>query len=81
MVYVARWEDEQALKQTFPVALAWGQDGSHGGRNVMTLRKDATCQDQEGEGKSGVGMTRNRRPQEGPVRRSSPTSATKAQNG
>lgn len=49
MVCVARWEDEQALKQTFLAALAWGQDGYHGGRNVMTLRKDATSQDQEGE--------------------------------
>ena len=32
--HLATWEDEQALKLIFPVAPAWGQASSQGGRNV-----------------------------------------------
>jgi hypothetical protein len=32
--HLTTWEDEIALKATFPRAPAWGQTGSQGGRNV-----------------------------------------------
>lgn len=33
--HLAAWEDEQALKLTFPAVPAWGQGDSQGQRNVM----------------------------------------------
>jgi hypothetical protein len=39
-VELSTWEDEAALRQQFPRAPAWGQDGSEGGREVTTQVQD-----------------------------------------
>ena len=36
---LATWEDEEAIKQAFPYAPAWGQAVSKGGRDVTKAQK------------------------------------------
>jgi hypothetical protein len=45
---LATWEDEQVMRSLFPKAAAWGQAGSHGGRNVTTLVTSTTEEDGQG---------------------------------
>lgn len=64
--HLAAWEDEQALKLTFPAAPAWGQAGSQGRRNVTVPEDTGDARGKEEDGRSlvelGTGSSTSRRP-------------------
>jgi hypothetical protein len=57
--HLTTWEDEQALKLTFPAAPAWGQAGSQGGRNVTVPVTFEPKDIAEGGGKAGDQVVEN----------------------